>query len=285
MISAFVLFAGLSSISSAGEAVQPESVSSAYAQGNSEETGVTNSAVSEKAAVQPASAADGTAESEKESSSGKIGKWLDRTFFDFDWKVFTFFGSIQNNILNVFFKVITNLGDALFTVPVLIAGFVMALFKKTRKYGIALVFAILIGTLLTNGIFKVICARARPYVTLAGTGDYSKWYAFVGSLSESDNSFPSGHTTAAMEMAVVLFMTFGRRAKRFRWIFPVVGLIVPVSRIYLMVHYPTDVIAGIFIGTLAAVIAYYLMKAVMRAVSKNDRMNNFDLARKLKKKV
>ncbi len=208
-----------------------------------------------------------------------LGDSIDRIFYQFDIAIFQFFAAIQNSFLTVVAKLFTSFGDQGFIVPMVILGLVMILFKRTRKFGFALVFAILVGTILTNVIIKPTVLRIRPYNTLQDVDFYWQAYLGAGSLSESDYSFPSGHTTGAFEMAIAVFLVFWSEGKKkIAWVFPVLALCTMGSRIYLMVHYPTDVLAGMIVGIVAGIAGYYMMKGVMHLIGKSDKLKNADLA-------
>lgn len=204
---------------------------------------------------------------------------MDFSIFDsFDMSVFTFFGEqIQNAAMNIVANFITFFGGSEFVIPMAVVGLVLSFFKKTRKFGMSVLFAVIVGTLLTNVIFKPMFDRPRPYVYYADNPLFMSWYEFAGAHVESDKSFPSGHTTAAFEIGVALFLVLN---KKYSWIFPVFSALVGLSRIYLMVHYVTDVLGGVVIGTFAGIMGYVIMTALM----KNTKIAEFDLAEKLKKK-
>ncbi len=204
---------------------------------------------------------------------------MDFSIFDsFDMSVFTFFGEqIQNATMNIVAEFITFFGGSEFVIPMAVLGLVLSFFKKTRKFGMSVLFAVLVGTLLTNLVMKPLFARPRPYVYYADNPLFMSWYEFAGAHIESDKSFPSGHTTAAFEIGVALFLVFN---KKYSWIFPVFSALVGLSRIYLMVHYVTDVLGGVLVGTFAGIAGYFIMKAIM----KNTKIAEFDLIEKLKKK-
>lgn len=204
---------------------------------------------------------------------------MDFSIFDsFDMSVFTFFGEqIQNATMNIVAEFITFFGGSEFVMPMAVLGLVLSFFKKTRKFGMAVLFAVLVGTLLTNLVMKPLFARPRPYVYYADNPLFMKWYEFAGAHIESDKSFPSGHTTAAFEIGVALFLVLN---KKYSWIFPVFSALVGLSRIYLMVHYVTDVLGGVLVGTFAGIMGYVIMTAIM----KNTKIAEFDLIEKFKKK-
>ena len=97
-----------------------------------------------------------------------LGNTIDKTFFSFDFAIFEFFGNIQCGFLNIIAKIFTAFGDEAFVIPMIVLGAVLMLFKKTRKYGFALFFAIIVGTLITNVLVKPMALRIRPYNTLQG---------------------------------------------------------------------------------------------------------------------
>ena len=204
---------------------------------------------------------------------------MDFSIFDsFDMSVFTFFGEqIQGAVMNIVANFITFFGCSEFVIPMAVVGLVLSFFKKTRKFGMSVLFAVLVGTLLTNLVMKPLFARPRPYVYYADNPLFMSWYEFAGAHIESDKSFPSGHTTAAFEIGVALFLVLN---KKYSWIFPVFSALVGLSRIYLMVHYVTDVLGGVLVGTFAGIMGYLIMTAIM----KNTKIAEFDLAEKLKKK-
>lgn len=207
-----------------------------------------------------------------------IGDSIDSAFYSFDMLVFKFFGSIQNSFFTFLAKFFTTFGDEAFTIPIVILAAVLCFFKKTRRYGFTLLFAIAVGTVITNVIVKPAVLRIRPYNTLQDVADYWSWYLGAGSLSEGDYSFPSGHTTAAVETAVALFICFRKDKKKIAWLFPAIALCTAGSRVYLMVHYATDVIGGIIVGTLSAIAGYWLMKLVMILFDKTS-LSKLDAAK------
>ena len=119
-----------------------------------------------------------------------LGNTIDKTFFSFDFAIFEFFGNIQCGFLNIIAKIFTAFGDEAFVIPMIVLGAVLMLFKKTRKYGFALFFAIIVGTLITNVLVKPMALRIRPYNTLQEYADYMGWYNFAGAFSESIPSLP-----------------------------------------------------------------------------------------------
>lgn len=193
-----------------------------------------------------------------------LGDSIDKAFYAFDMWIFQLLGSIQNGFLTNVAKAFTTFGDENFIIPVVIFSIALCFFKRTRKYGFTILFAIIIGTVITNVIMKPMVLRIRPYNTLQGNIDYWAWYVGAGALSEADYSFPSGHTTGAFEIATAAFLCFRSDKKKIAWLFPILAAGTMISRVYLMVHYPSDVIGGMIVGILSAVLGYFLMKLVMK---------------------
>ena len=217
-----------------------------------------------------------------------IGDKIDSSFFAFDSAIFSFFGNLQNSVLTFLAKFFTSFGDEVFVIPIVILALILCLFKRSRRYGVALAASVVIGTLLTNVIFKPLVLRIRPYNTLQLTGFWEKfsvWYKGAGALSESDYSFPSGHTTGAFDMAIPVFLLMRKNKKKIAWIFPVIAILVGCSRIYLMVHYPTDVFAGVIIGVFLGICGYYISKAICAVFEKISALDKIDIERLFKKTI
>ena len=73
-------------------------------------------------------------------------------------------------------------------------------------------------------------------------------------------SFPSGHTSSSFAAALILTL----RHKKVGWLAYIPAVLIAFSRIFLFVHYPTDVLAGILLGTLAALLTYFAAKAIQK---------------------
>lgn len=212
-----------------------------------------------------------------------LGESIDKTFYNFDLWVFNFFGSMQNTFFTYVAKFFTSFGDEAFIIPMVVVGIVLCFFKRTRKYGFAIIFAVAIGTIITNVVAKPMALRIRPYNTLQGNADFWSWYVGAGALSESDYSFPSGHTTGATELAVAMFLCFRSDKKKIAYLFPAIALCTAGSRVYLMVHYASDVLGGMIVGIFAAVVGYFLMKLVMLLFTKTSLDDKIDVGRLFKK--
>ena len=162
-------------------------------------------------------------------------------------------------------------------------GIVLCFFKKTRKFGFSIIIAVVIGTLVTNIVVKPMALRIRPYNTLQGNSDYWNWYIGAGALSESDYSFPSGHTTGAFEVATALFLCFKSEKKKIAYIFPAIAICTMGSRVYLMVHYASDVLAGLVVGIVAGILGYLIAKFIVKFIFEKTKLDNIDAAKLFKK--
>lgn len=188
-----------------------------------------------------------------------FAKWLDMAFSGFDGAILEFYHRLAEwcgTLLTPFMYLITITGNkALFLILLSLA---LVLFSKTRKTGFCMLLAILCGALMTNVLLKETICRLRPYVA---SDLFREFWTFVGAHAESEFSFPSGHTTAAAAAATGLWLVRGK--KYLAVSIPYVALMA-ASRNYFMVHYPTDVIAGAVVGTIAGVIAYFITLGIYR---------------------
>ena len=140
----------------------------------------------------------------------------------------------------------THLGDA--GVIWIVLSLILLFFPKTRRAGLLSLLAMGLGLLCTNGIIKHVVARVRPYEVVAGLEPLVR--------SGDPNSFPSGHTSAAFSAGVVWSRTLPRRWAKVAAI--AAAALMGFSRLYVGVHYPTDVLAGAVLGSLYAVVILLL---------------------------
>ena len=143
----------------------------------------------------------------------------------------------------------------------IILGIVLLIPKKTRKAGIAALAALAIGALITNVALKNIIARIRPYEVVEGLKLLIE--------PQSDFSFPSGHTCASIGAALAMYPFLERK-----WGIPLVilAVLISLSRLYVGVHYPTDVLGGAVVGAFAAWGAVRIVKhGLVRKAKKAEK--------------
>ena len=163
--------------------------------------------------------------------------------------------NVHSAFLTMFFRIVTLLGEGgIFWIAVAV---ILLFFKKTRRSGICIGASLLIGVIVGNGIIKNVVARPRPYDAIAGIE------SVVSHLS--DYSFPSGHSLCCFEAATALAMN------RTKWAIPayIGAVLVAVSRLFLFVHYPTDVICGALLGVLFGVLGSLAAGAIYDRVCAN----------------
>lgn len=155
--------------------------------------------------------------------------------------------NIRCGLLDPIMKGITHLGDSgILWIAVTV---ILLLFKKTRRVGIACAVSMILGMIVTNVWLKNWVARVRPYEVIEGLT------TIVG--KQHDFSFPSGHSTNSLAAAAVIFAMVPRK-----YGVPtlILAVLIALSRLYVGVHYPTDILGGLIVGTLAAEIAYRALK-------------------------
>lgn len=150
--------------------------------------------------------------------------------------------NVRNPILDTFLIPFTLSNNAGIICIVLVALFLY--FKKLRKVGILMMISLILEFILTNLIIKNWVARVRPYEVIDGLT------LMVGKAT--DYSFPSGHTGSAFALAVVVFMAM---PGKYGIIALVLATLMGLSRLYVGIHYPGDVIGGMVLGIITSIIA------------------------------
>ncbi len=180
--------------------------------------------------------------------------WINSVFESFDLSITLAIHNIFYPIKafsSPFFDLISLMGKG--GIFLIVLSVVLIYFKKTRRVGTAMLLAISVGFLFTNCCLKLLVARARPYTDESSI--YYQLWLLVGQRTESDNSFPSGHTTAAFDTMTALFLT-GR--KKTSWMGFIFAFLMAIARIYLVVHFPSDCLAGMIVGIAAGCIGAFI---------------------------
>ncbi len=148
--------------------------------------------------------------------------------------------AVHMPVLDAFFKTVTSLGDHGWFFIVL--ALALCCFKKTRTCGLCMLAGMAVGALIANAALKPLVARARPC-----------WINDTVKLlieNPTDYSFPSGHSQVSFVSAASIY----RSHKRWGIAAYVLAVLIAVSRLYLYVHFPTDVLAGALIGIVTGTI-------------------------------
>lgn len=132
----------------------------------------------------------------------------------------------------------------------ILLALVLLIPRKTRRMGAAMGVALAIGFVTGNLLLKNLVARTRPFL-------------FDPSIElliapPHEFSFPSGHTLASFECAVAIF------CYRRKWgvVALLFAVLIAFSRLYLQVHYPTDVLCGAILGSLIGYLAYRIVETI-----------------------
>jgi undecaprenyl-diphosphatase len=167
-------------------------------------------------------------------------------FYGFECRLFQQVNRhFDKKLLNLFFRTITHLGGARFTIAATLL-LLLSLPRETRLIAIASALALTASHIPVHFV-KLLFPRKRPYLIIEETK--------VPANPLQDHSFPSGHTTAifSVVMPYILFLP------QLAFTLIPIGLCVGISRIYLGLHYPSDVMAGGILGTLTGSLCFYLL--------------------------
>lgn len=159
--------------------------------------------------------------------------------------------NMKSDVLDSFMSVVTHLGSAGSLIAIAV---VLLLFPKTRKLGLGMGLAMAFGLVVCNITLKPLIARIRPYDLQSELGVTIQ--LLIGEMH--DFSFPSGHTIATFEAATVML----RNSKKIGIPAILLACIIAFSRLYLYVHYPTDVLFSIVAGILFGILGNHLAQKI-----------------------
>lgn len=171
--------------------------------------------------------------------------------FDFEWSILDFFHKINNFILDYIFYFISELGSS----TILIILITLIYYCINKQLGKKIAFITFFG-ITFNNIIKASFNARRPFEypgkeELRALNDSNLYDKATGT------SFPSGHSQNSSTFFFSVYLHFKHKIIRIACI--LLMILVPISRLYLGVHFPTDIVVGIILGILTAVLINYLL--------------------------
>ena len=159
-----------------------------------------------------------------------------------DFKILYLINNIHTPLLDKIMVFITKLGDA--GIIWLALAIFFLFIKKTRKCGILMLISLILGLILGNILLKNLIQRARPC--------WIDTNILLLIPKPIDYSFPSGHTLASFEAATMIFL------HNKKWGIPamILAVLISFSRMYLFVHFPTDILSGAVLGIASSIGIY-----------------------------
>ena len=162
-----------------------------------------------------------------------------------DFSILEAIEGIRNEVLTFILRIFTYMGEAgWFWILLCI---VLLIIPKTRKIGIYAAAALAIQFLLGEVLTKNLVCRDRPFIQHPDIDTIIK--------HPSGYSFPSGHTSSSISVALSVFF----HNKKLGAPLIVIAIIIIFSRLYFEVHFPTDIIGGLILGTAMAIIVYFVL--------------------------
>lgn len=169
------------------------------------------------------------------------------TLIHMDGAILMFLQEVMRNpILNPIMKVITTLGNA--GIFWIILTILLLIPRKTRKIGCMSACALIFSLLINNIFLKNLVARVRPYNAIEGLLPLIR--------KPTEFSFPSGHAGSSFASAGVLYR---KLPKKFGVPLLVLAILISFSRLYVGVHYPSDVLAGAATGIICSCLGEWLV--------------------------
>ena len=182
-----------------------------------------------------------------------IQTFLNQIALSFDLPILDWIqANLKSGFMDTVMPIITMFGDdGIFWIA---CAVLLLFFPKTRKVGLGMGFAMAIGLLVCNVTLKPLIGRIRPYDLQAEMG------VTIQLLTERmhDFSFPSGHTIASFEAATVLL----KNSKKMGIPAMILAVLIAFSRLYLYVHYPTDVLFSVFAGIAFGFLGNFLAQRI-----------------------
>ena len=169
----------------------------------------------------------------------------------FELEILNQLQKLHTPVLDKIMVFITNLGSA--GIIWIILTIVCLIIPRTRKAGWIMAVSLITDLILCNVIIKNLAARTRPYDINTGIQLLVK--------TPGDYSFPSGHTAASFASVTALYLAGEKKLWK---IALVLSCAIAFSRMYLYVHYPTDILGGIVIGILSGVIGYNIIRLILQ---------------------
>ena len=152
-------------------------------------------------------------------------------------KIYRFQHNLNSELFNKIMIFFTILGDN--GIIWIAIALILFLKRKYRKIGLFSIISLIICALLVNVILKPLIHRPRPFSELTDITLLIK--------APKDYSFPSGHTAASFVMVYIFF----RHIKKYFIPVLITGILIAFSRMYLTVHFPSDILVGLIIGLLS----------------------------------
>ena len=191
-----------------------------------------------------------------------ISNILNETFYNFDYEIlksihiFLENGGLVIKPLIRFFDLFGTKG-----IGFLIVAIILFFYKKEKKESYMMAVSLVLCLILNSFIIKKLVARPRPFVS--DIEDYKIWWQYAGSIMKDSFSFMSGHTLCSVSCILCFF--FDNKNIKFLILTIIWTFFTVLSRVYLVVHYPSDCLFGIVFGILFSYLSYIIVKKYKNA--------------------
>ena len=201
-----------------------------------------------------------------------------------DFNILNAIQSIRTPFLDTIMPLITFLGSG--GIVWAVTALIMLCFKKSRKTGIVIIVSLLLGLFLSTMGLKNVIARERPYNTEGALLTIEN--LLIGAPS-GRFSFPSGHAISSFSAATVILLyskklgipaiilaafVLYKRSGRSGALALLTAALMGFSRLYLYVHFPSDVICGALFGILLAFLSNFLINKIWEKINERKLSNN-----------